>query len=184
MSTKKGASYHIISPALGEKTVKASLEAMAMYWYSSSSSMLEITGAFKQPRRREKAQAKKERRSGGSDGVGFGSKRKDPTWQCIQGCGACCKLDKGPAFATPEEIFDNPSDLKVCFVMPSSCSIKCLLLFFILLFGRFNFGEDDAVVRAPKRRQLNVIYSSSLFRFPSISLIDFELPNCSFIEAW
>ncbi|KAL2936703.1 1 4-beta-D-glucan cellobiohydrolase CEL6A [Bienertia sinuspersici] len=46
--------------------------------------------------------------------VGFGEKkRKEPVWQCVQGCGACCKLDKGPTFATPEEIFDDPSDIEL-----------------------------------------------------------------------
>lgn len=46
--------------------------------------------------------------------VGFGmSKRKEPLWQCVEGCGACCKLDKGPSFATPEEIFADPTDIEV-----------------------------------------------------------------------
>ncbi|CAO2813613.1 unnamed protein product [Amaranthus hypochondriacus] len=45
---------------------------------------------------------------------GFGDKKKkDPLWQCIQGCGACCKLEKGPTFATAEEIFDTPSDIEL-----------------------------------------------------------------------
>ncbi|GER57296.1 hypothetical protein STAS_35099 [Striga asiatica] len=44
---------------------------------------------------------------------GFGGKRKDPVWQCIQNCGACCKLDKGPTFPTPEEFFDDPSDIEL-----------------------------------------------------------------------
>ncbi|XP_026665812.1 uncharacterized protein LOC103721056 isoform X2 [Phoenix dactylifera] len=35
-------------------------------------------------------------------------------WQCARGCGACCKLDKGPAFPAPEEIFaDDPSHLQL-----------------------------------------------------------------------
>ncbi|KAK9920765.1 hypothetical protein M0R45_029311 [Rubus argutus] len=46
--------------------------------------------------------------------VGFGmSKRKEPLWQCVEGCGACCKLDKGPSFATPEEIFTDPADIEL-----------------------------------------------------------------------
>lgn len=46
--------------------------------------------------------------------AGFGmSKRKEPLWQCVEGCGACCKLDKGPSFATPEEIFTDPADIEV-----------------------------------------------------------------------
>ncbi|KAL3623017.1 hypothetical protein CASFOL_031833 [Castilleja foliolosa] len=43
---------------------------------------------------------------------GFGGKKKDPVWQCIQNCGACCKLDKGPTFPSAEEIFDEPSDIE------------------------------------------------------------------------
>jgi uncharacterized protein len=35
-------------------------------------------------------------------------------WKCASGCGACCKLDKGPDFPTPDEIFaDHPDDLQV-----------------------------------------------------------------------
>ncbi|XP_074275817.1 uncharacterized protein LOC141599639 [Silene latifolia] len=46
--------------------------------------------------------------------VRFGDKKlKEPLWQCIQHCGACCKLEKGPSFATPEEIFDNPDDIQL-----------------------------------------------------------------------
>lgn len=35
-------------------------------------------------------------------------------WKCASGCGACCKLDKGPDFPTPDEIFaDHQDDLQV-----------------------------------------------------------------------
>ncbi|TVU46947.1 hypothetical protein EJB05_06521 [Eragrostis curvula] len=35
-------------------------------------------------------------------------------WKCATGCGACCKLDKGPDFPTPDEIFaDHPDHLEV-----------------------------------------------------------------------
>uniref|UniRef100_J3LNZ5 Uncharacterized protein n=1 Tax=Oryza brachyantha TaxID=4533 RepID=J3LNZ5_ORYBR len=35
-------------------------------------------------------------------------------WKCAAGCGACCKLDKGPDFPAPEEIFaEHPEDLKL-----------------------------------------------------------------------
>lgn len=44
---------------------------------------------------------------------GFNIERKEQTWRCVEGCGACCKLEKGPSFATPEEIFTNPSDVEV-----------------------------------------------------------------------
>ncbi|XP_058073254.1 uncharacterized protein LOC131221969 isoform X2 [Magnolia sinica] len=46
--------------------------------------------------------------------LGFGGKgRKEDKWGCAQGCGACCKLDKGPSFASPEEIFEHPSDVQL-----------------------------------------------------------------------
>lgn len=48
-----------------------------------------------------------------SSSVGFGIEKKEPLWRCVQGCGACCKLDKGPDFATPEEIFDDPSNVEL-----------------------------------------------------------------------
>ncbi|XP_031258318.1 uncharacterized protein LOC116116374 [Pistacia vera] len=48
-----------------------------------------------------------------SRNAGFGIEKKEPLWRCVEGCGACCKLDKGPAFPTPEEIFDNPEDVKL-----------------------------------------------------------------------
>ncbi|XP_058209296.1 uncharacterized protein LOC131322130 [Rhododendron vialii] len=62
------------------------------------------------PSKRTNAKSKKTRtqKSGGPSSVGFG-----PRWQCVEGCGACCKLDKGPSFATPEEIFENPSDIEL-----------------------------------------------------------------------
>ncbi|KAL6503146.1 hypothetical protein OROHE_023775 [Orobanche hederae] len=44
---------------------------------------------------------------------GFAGKKKTPLWQCVQNCGACCKLDKGPTFPSPDEIFDDPSDIEV-----------------------------------------------------------------------
>ncbi|KAG6403727.1 hypothetical protein SASPL_135955 [Salvia splendens] len=44
---------------------------------------------------------------------GFGRQKKSPVWQCVEKCGACCKLDKGPTFPSPEEIFDNPSDVEI-----------------------------------------------------------------------
>lgn len=50
---------------------------------------------------------------GGSSVAGFGGRKIEPVWRCVEGCGACCKLDKGPAFATPEEIFEDPRDVEV-----------------------------------------------------------------------
>uniref|UniRef100_A0ACD5XQ93 Uncharacterized protein n=1 Tax=Avena sativa TaxID=4498 RepID=A0ACD5XQ93_AVESA len=35
-------------------------------------------------------------------------------WRCATGCGACCKLDKGPEFPTPDEVFsDYPDQLQL-----------------------------------------------------------------------
>lgn len=48
----------------------------------------------------------------GSSTLGFGKIKKDPQWQCVENCGACCKLDKGPDFPSPEEIFEDPSDIE------------------------------------------------------------------------
>lgn len=58
---------------------------------------------------------RKEKPTNGSNSLGFGRERRDPLWQCVQGCGACCKLDKGPNFLSPEEIFNDPSDVQVSF---------------------------------------------------------------------
>ncbi|PWA77810.1 hypothetical protein CTI12_AA220970 [Artemisia annua] len=44
---------------------------------------------------------------------GFGTRKTEPVWQCVKNCGACCKLDKGPTFPSPEEIFDDPSDVQL-----------------------------------------------------------------------
>ncbi|PIN08037.1 hypothetical protein CDL12_19382 [Handroanthus impetiginosus] len=44
---------------------------------------------------------------------GFGGKKKEPVWQCVNNCGACCKLDKGPNFPSPDEIFEDPSDVQL-----------------------------------------------------------------------
>ncbi|XP_039115663.1 uncharacterized protein LOC120251192 [Dioscorea cayenensis subsp. rotundata] len=47
-------------------------------------------------------------------GFGKGEKKMAPKWQCSRGCGACCKLDKGPSFPSPEEIFiDDPNNLQL-----------------------------------------------------------------------
>ncbi|KAJ6743296.1 hypothetical protein OIU85_017275 [Salix viminalis] len=45
--------------------------------------------------------------------TGFDTSKKEPLWGCVEGCGACCKLAKGPAFATPEDIFTDPSDIEL-----------------------------------------------------------------------
>ncbi|MBA0876919.1 hypothetical protein Goshw_013204 [Gossypium schwendimanii] len=55
------------------------------------------------------------------DTMGFSSGRKE-IWRCVENCGACCKLAKGPAFATPEEIFSDPSDIEVVLVLYRKCA--------------------------------------------------------------
>ncbi|CAL9228918.1 unnamed protein product [Arabidopsis halleri] len=42
-----------------------------------------------------------------------GRTTKELTWKCVEGCGACCKIAKDFAFATPDEIFDNPDDVEL-----------------------------------------------------------------------
>lgn len=40
--------------------------------------------------------------------------RRVVRWRCATGCGACCKLDKGPEFPTPDEVFaDYPDHLQL-----------------------------------------------------------------------
>jgi uncharacterized protein len=63
-------------------------------------------------------------------------------WKCASGCGACCKLDKGPDFPTPDEIFaDHPDHLEVtlscrhlqdfhcCNIRSVSFDQRCQMLF-------------------------------------------------------
>ncbi|KAH9305470.1 hypothetical protein KI387_009874, partial [Taxus chinensis] len=39
------------------------------------------------------------------------AKEEDGKWGCVSGCGACCKLAKGPSFAPPEDIFMDVDDI-------------------------------------------------------------------------
>ena len=55
---------------------------------------------------------KKKQRQQSNAGFGGGEK-KDTRWRCVEGCGACCKLDKAPSFPSPEEIFSDPSHVEV-----------------------------------------------------------------------
>lgn len=66
---------------------------------------------------------------------GFSGRTKELTWQCVEDCGACCKIAKDFSFATPDEIFDNPDDVEVgLFFHPllvrrnSSVGVKNLML--------------------------------------------------------
>lgn len=67
--------------------------------------------------------------------LGFTSKKKDAVWQCVKSCGACCKLDKGPSFPSPDEIFDDPSDIQVCFPH-HFCLFSALYLVGVPIWGR------------------------------------------------
>ncbi|XP_057972069.1 uncharacterized protein LOC131160418 [Malania oleifera] len=68
------------------------------------------------PSRRPRVQPQTQVKDSGSceaAALGFSGRGKEQVWKCVEGCGACCKLDKGPAFATPEEIFHDPSDVQL-----------------------------------------------------------------------
>ncbi|KAJ8646480.1 hypothetical protein MRB53_008228 [Persea americana] len=81
------------------------------------------------PRRGKGKASEAKDRSRGS--IGFGRERKE-LWSCSQGCGACCKLDKGPAFATPEEILDYPDHVKEQYWSEQSCATKFTRMFYHL----------------------------------------------------
>ncbi|KAL7169995.1 hypothetical protein ACSBR2_034948 [Camellia fascicularis] len=66
-------------------------------------------------RPRQRANTKRNRSSGGA-ALGFGGERKEVRWKCVEDCGACCKLEKGPSFATPEEILQDPSDVQASII--------------------------------------------------------------------
>lgn len=70
-----------------------------------------------------------------STSLGFTSNKKEPVWQCVKSCGACCKLDKGPSFPSPDEIFDDPSDVEVCFRL----SFLFSLAVYVRVCKRVNF---------------------------------------------
>jgi len=53
--------------------------------------------------------------------AGFSGKKKKLSWHCVEGCGACCKLQKGPSYPSPQEIFTDPSDVEVHFPLFSVC---------------------------------------------------------------
>ncbi|XP_019428172.1 PREDICTED: uncharacterized protein LOC109336188 isoform X2 [Lupinus angustifolius] len=68
-----------------------------------------VSSAARRPRKKATVKTDKKQKQ---TSVGFGE-NKEPLWQCVEGCGACCKLDKDPSFATPEEIFTDPSDVEL-----------------------------------------------------------------------
>lgn len=81
----------------------------------TSCNMVSFAAQRPQRTKAKKMKQVKTKEKQSSRNVGFGIDKKEPVWRCVEGCGACCKLDKGPAFPTPEEIFDNPDDVEVSF---------------------------------------------------------------------
>lgn len=63
--------------------------------------------------RRQSQVSTKSQRKNKNSTAGFGARKTEPLWQCVKNCGACCKLDKGPNFPSPEEIFDDSSDIQL-----------------------------------------------------------------------
>eukprot|EP00252_Welwitschia_mirabilis_P018361 TRINITY_DN4080_c0_g1_i1.p1 TRINITY_DN4080_c0_g1~~TRINITY_DN4080_c0_g1_i1.p1 ORF type:complete len:146 (-),score=5.09 TRINITY_DN4080_c0_g1_i1:81-467(-) len=68
------------------------------------------------------------------------TKSKDKAWTCISGCGACCKLAKGPLFDSPEDIFDNPKDIAVRLLMQ--------LTLFPIQFGRCKININQCNLKS------------------------------------
>ncbi|WVY97085.1 hypothetical protein V8G54_029236 [Vigna mungo] len=64
-------------------------------------------------RPQRKAATVKTDKKKGQTSLGFGGDKKETKWHCVEGCGACCKLQKGPSFPSPEEFFDDPSDVQL-----------------------------------------------------------------------
>ncbi|XP_061353935.1 uncharacterized protein LOC133298620 [Gastrolobium bilobum] len=71
---------------------------------------LAVNSAARRQRRTATVKTDKKQRQ---NTVGFGGEKKELSWHCVEGCGACCKLDKGPSFASPEEIFTDPSHVEL-----------------------------------------------------------------------
>ena len=101
--------------------------------------------------------------------AGFGRGRKEQLWQCVEGCGACCKLNKGPSFATPEEVFDDPSDVQVTSQSFFFFWISCCVLFLFKL-SIFSFTEAwlDQMDGAYTMRK---VHANALYTPVSIHLV-------------
>lgn len=84
---------------------------------------------------------------------GFGGEKKAPVWQCVESCGACCKLDKGPTFPSPEEIFDDPSDIEVYL---HSFFAHCV--FCVCTLKRFNFYIRGAVIQYARVEEVKEMF--------------------------
>jgi hypothetical protein len=74
-----------------------------------SSSLFACSASRRRPQTTTVKTDKKQRQNK----IGFGSEKKEVSWKCVEGCGACCKLQKGPSYPSPEEIFTDPSDVEV-----------------------------------------------------------------------
>lgn len=74
---------------------------------------LAVTSAARPPRKTATVKTVKKQ---SQTSLGFGGDKKETKWHCVEGCGACCKLQKGPSFPSPEEYFDDPSDVEVLFL--------------------------------------------------------------------
>lgn len=48
----------------------------------------------------------------------YRAQRNDTQWTCVEGCGACCQLDKGALAPPIESILKDPAELQVS---PSLC---------------------------------------------------------------
>ncbi|WCJ34619.1 hypothetical protein M5689_015917 [Euphorbia peplus] len=73
-----------------------------------------MAGAITLPRFNSGIWAHKDKKvKPGKQRIGFGGQKKEEVWGCVEGCGACCKMVKGPSFPTPEEIFTKPSDVEL-----------------------------------------------------------------------
>eukprot|EP01018_Ginkgo_biloba_P012055 Gb_35668 [translate_table: standard] len=80
-------------------------------WAGSISSGMPISARARAKQKNSKLKLKNEQSR--NHAKGFAAKQEEVTWTCVKGCGACCKLDKGPSFPSPEEIFDDPVDVTV-----------------------------------------------------------------------
>lgn len=93
-------------------------------------------------------------------------------WQCARGCGACCKLDKGPAFPAPEDIFaDDPFHLQVCSSYLCCCGT--------LLAQSFLFSFFVAALQKPDRPRRLVrplpSFDPDLFHLPRSVCVSLSL---------
>lgn len=90
----------------------------------------------RRPNSKKSNTQKKNQNTVATSSLGFSSKTKDPVWQCVERCGACCKLEKGPTYPSPDEIFDDPSDVQVS---PSFLLLACLYIHTYIHTVKFSY---------------------------------------------